>query len=92
MLIGFGTIIRSDDGGALLRCEMLPICELEFSHSNTGPFYPQLEIKNPALKQIANPEYNYMYIDALFDFLGSIGIKPFVELGFIPSALASTCS
>ncbi|MGN6339350.1 MAG: GH39 family glycosyl hydrolase [Ginsengibacter sp.] len=44
------------------------------------------------MKQIANPEYNYMYIDALFDFLGSIGIKPFVELGFIPSALASTCS
>jgi xylan 1,4-beta-xylosidase len=35
------------------------------------------------------PEYNYMYIDALFDFLQSIGIKPFVELGFMPSALAS---
>ncbi|MBC8052198.1 MAG: glycoside hydrolase [Sphingobacteriaceae bacterium] len=36
-----------------------------------------------------NPEYNYMYIDALFDFLHSIGIKPFVELGFMPNALAS---
>lgn len=36
-----------------------------------------------------NPEYNYMYVDALFDFLHSIGIKPFVELGFMPSALAS---
>lgn len=36
-----------------------------------------------------NPEYNYMYIDALFDFLHSISIKPFVELGFMPSALAS---
>lgn len=36
-----------------------------------------------------NPEYNYMYIDALFDFLQSIGIKPFIELGFMPSALAS---
>lgn len=36
-----------------------------------------------------NPVYNYMYIDALFDFLQSIGIKPFVELGFMPSALAS---
>jgi xylan 1,4-beta-xylosidase len=35
------------------------------------------------------PVYNYMYIDALFDFLHSIGIKPFVELGFMPSALAS---
>jgi xylan 1,4-beta-xylosidase len=35
------------------------------------------------------PEYNYMYIDVLFDFLQSIGIKPFVELGFMPDALAS---
>ena len=36
-----------------------------------------------------NPEYNYMYIDVLFDFLHSIGMKPFVELGFMPNALAS---
>ena len=36
-----------------------------------------------------NPEYNYQYIDVLFDYLESIGIKPFVELGFMPSALAS---
>ncbi|MFB6456921.1 glycoside hydrolase [Chitinophaga sp. Hz27] len=36
-----------------------------------------------------NPVYNYMYIDVLFDFLHSIGVKPFVELGFMPSALAS---
>ncbi|MBN1924644.1 MAG: hypothetical protein JW798_02305 [Prolixibacteraceae bacterium] len=36
-----------------------------------------------------NPQYNYMYIDALFDFLLSIGIKPFVELGFMPNDLAS---
>jgi len=36
-----------------------------------------------------NPEYNFQYIDVLFDYLQSIGIKPFVELGFMPSALAS---
>jgi xylan 1,4-beta-xylosidase len=36
-----------------------------------------------------NPEYNYMYVDVLFDFLHSIGMKPFVELGFMPAALAS---
>lgn len=36
-----------------------------------------------------NPIYNYMYVDVLFDFLHSIGMKPFVELGFMPSALAS---
>ncbi|GAO42351.1 GH39 family glycosyl hydrolase [Flavihumibacter petaseus] len=36
-----------------------------------------------------NPVYNFMYVDALFDFLQSIGMKPFVELGFMPGALAS---
>ena len=28
-----------------------------------------------------NPQYNYMYIDALFDYLLSIDIKPYIELG-----------
>lgn len=35
------------------------------------------------------PVYNWQYIDELFDFILSIGMKPFVELGFMPSALAS---
>jgi xylan 1,4-beta-xylosidase len=35
------------------------------------------------------PQYNYMYVDVLFDFLQSIGMKPFIELGFMPQALAS---
>jgi len=33
--------------------------------------------------------YNFQYIDALYDYVLSIGMKPFVELGFMPSALAS---
>jgi len=36
-----------------------------------------------------NPEYNYQYIDLLYDYILSIGMKPFVELGFMPTALAS---
>jgi xylan 1,4-beta-xylosidase len=35
------------------------------------------------------PEYNYQYVDALYDYLISIGMKPFVELSFMPAALAS---
>ncbi len=35
------------------------------------------------------PEYNWQYIDELYDFLHSIGMKPFVELGFMPNGLAS---
>ncbi|MBN1377998.1 MAG: glycoside hydrolase [Gammaproteobacteria bacterium] len=33
--------------------------------------------------------YNYQYIDVLYDYILSIGMKPFVELGFMPSAMAS---
>jgi xylan 1,4-beta-xylosidase len=36
-----------------------------------------------------NPQYNYQYVDALYDYIVSIGMKPFVELGFMPGALAS---
>jgi xylan 1,4-beta-xylosidase len=36
-----------------------------------------------------NPEYNYQYIDELTDYIVSIGMKPFVELGFMPEAMAS---
>ncbi len=34
-------------------------------------------------------QYNWQYVDELFDRLLAIGIRPFVELGFCPSALAS---
>ncbi|KIL41441.1 AraC family transcriptional regulator [Gordoniibacillus kamchatkensis] len=33
--------------------------------------------------------YNFRFVEQLFDFLLSIGLKPFVELGFMPSALAA---
>lgn len=36
-----------------------------------------------------NSAYNFQYIDVLFDYILKIGMKPFVELGFMPSGLAS---
>lgn len=33
--------------------------------------------------------YNFQYIDALFDAILDNGVKPFVELGFCPSLLAT---
>jgi xylan 1,4-beta-xylosidase len=33
--------------------------------------------------------YNWQYVDQLFDALLATGVRPFVELGFMPSALAS---
>ncbi len=36
-----------------------------------------------------HPEYNFQYVDALYDALLKLHIRPFVELTFMPSALAS---
>jgi xylan 1,4-beta-xylosidase len=36
-----------------------------------------------------HPIYNWQYIDKLYDFLLSVGLKPFVELAFMPADLAS---
>lgn len=35
------------------------------------------------------PEYNFQYVDALYDALLKLHIRPFVELTFMPAALAS---
>jgi len=36
-----------------------------------------------------NPIYNFQYVDQLYDALLSLHIRPFVELSFMPAALAS---
>ena len=36
------------------------------------------------------PVYNFSYIDQIYDGLLANGVRPFVELGFMPGALAST--
>lgn len=36
------------------------------------------------------PDYNFQYIDEFFDFMLDCGIRPIVEFGFMPKALAST--
>jgi xylan 1,4-beta-xylosidase len=35
------------------------------------------------------PYYNWQYFDSLLDFLRSVGLRPILELGFMPSALKS---
>ena len=35
------------------------------------------------------PIYNWQYVDELYDFLHRIHVRPFVEIGFMPGALAS---
>ena len=36
-----------------------------------------------------NPRYNWQYIDDVYDYLLNIGMRPFVEISFMPKALAS---
>lgn len=35
-----------------------------------------------------SPIYNFAYIDKVFDFLASIGLKPIIQLSFMPTLLA----
>jgi len=39
--------------------------------------------------QQGKPLYNFFYVDQLFDFLQSLGLKPYIEFGFMPRDLAS---
>ncbi|MCK9443398.1 MAG: helix-turn-helix domain-containing protein [Tissierellaceae bacterium] len=34
--------------------------------------------------------YNWSYVDELFDFFKEVGIKPFIELGFMPSEIGES--
>ena len=38
----------------------------------------------------ASPSYNFSYIDQIYDGLLANGVRPYVELSFMPQALAST--
>ncbi|MBC8083098.1 MAG: glycoside hydrolase [Hymenobacter sp.] len=41
-------------------------------------------------EQDGQPRYNWQYVDDLFDRMLALGVRPFVELAFMPKALAST--
>lgn len=44
----------------------------------------------PMMPGLSENQISFFNIDRIFDFLLSIGMKPFVELGFMPEAFAST--
>jgi xylan 1,4-beta-xylosidase len=57
-----------------------------------GIYDPDRMIKNPGLAAevvAGTPGYNFMYVDQIYDALLGKGIKPFVELSFMPRKLAS---
>lgn len=44
--------------------------------------------ENRLPEEDGSPWYNFTYADLLFDFILSVGLHPYVELGFVPSKMA----
>lgn len=51
-----------------------------------GLFSDELHVYNQTADGL--PVYSFAYMDKLFDFLLSVGLKPFVQLSFMPTLLA----
>ena len=85
--VGAGRIgegLRESWRKQLAKCKK----ELGFRYLRAhGLFHDEMRVYNEDAK--GNPVYNFMYVDDVFDFLLSIGVKPFVELSFMPEKLAS---
>lgn len=65
--------------------------EIGFSHiRGHGLFCDDMaiyqEYEENGVKKV---EYNYTYLDRVMDFYLSVGLRPFLELGFMPKKLAS---
>ncbi len=65
--------------------------EINFSHiRGHGLFCDDMAIYHTYQEDgIEKAEYNFTYVDMVFDDYLSMGLKPFVELGFMPEKLAS---
>jgi xylan 1,4-beta-xylosidase len=65
--------------------------DIHFSHiRGHGLFCDDMAIYQTYMEEgVQKVEYNFTYLDMVFDDYLSLGIKPFVELGFMPYKLAS---
>ena len=85
--VGAGRIgegLRESWRKQLAKCKK----ELGFRYLRAhGLFHDEMRVYDE--DKAGNPVYNFMYVDDVFDFLLSIGVKPFVELSFMPEKLAS---
>ncbi|OHE73383.1 MAG: beta-xylosidase, partial [Verrucomicrobia bacterium GWC2_42_7] len=78
------TALRSDWQSQLKKCHD----ELGFEYVRFhGLFNDDMSVL--AANNDGQLEYSFYNIDLIYDFLLSIGMKPFVELGFMPTVIAS---
>jgi xylan 1,4-beta-xylosidase len=84
--------VGADHPGILLRPANL--AQLKLSHDELGfkfiRFHGILHDDMEAYREVdGKPVYNFDKIDAVYDAILKIGMKPFVEIGFMPHDLAS---
>ena len=61
-------------------------------NDDVGLFDPNAEYKDPGLaasKVAQESPYNFSYIDQIYDGILDLGVKPYVELSFMPKKMAS---
>jgi xylan 1,4-beta-xylosidase len=61
-------------------------------NDEVGLYDPDRQVKNPGLAaQAANDAsvYNFSYVDQIYDGVLAIGVRPFVEMSFMPRKMAS---
>jgi xylan 1,4-beta-xylosidase len=61
-------------------------------NDEVGLYDPDRQTKNPGLAaQAANDAsvYNFSYVDQIYDGLLAVGVRPFVEMSFMPKKMAS---
>ena len=61
-------------------------------HDEVGLYDPGRRTQNPGLAAVAANDpsiYNFNYVDQIYDGLLDVGVRPFVELSFMPRKLAA---
>jgi xylan 1,4-beta-xylosidase len=61
-------------------------------NDEVGLYDPDRQVKNPGLAaEVANDAsvYNFSYVDQIYDGLLAIGVRPYVEMSFMPRKMAS---
>ncbi len=85
--VGAGRVgegLRADWQAQLKLCRD----ELGFEHLRShGLLHDELGIYHEDAH--GKPLYNFQYIDMVYDYMVSIGVRPFVEVGFTPNDLAT---
>ncbi len=81
------TMMKSATGIRYVRFHGLLDDDVGLAAGHTALFYDR-RAKSPDGKS-ASPPYNFSYVDQIMDALRAHGVRPYVELDFMPSALAS---